>query len=250
LARADYLPRVWLPDPDTEALRHLFCDRRSLVDRRTELKNTAHAILHRNLVEYDFADLFGTAGRAWLDGLCEAGDGGCDPLDRLRLRAVLLELDLLELSLRDVEGVIAAFVSERPCLRSQLDHLLSIPGVSLVVGARLLAAIGDVRRFHRAKKLAAYFGLVPSSTRRLRRRLRVKGSTRRARAPWTGRGCSSRSPKGSHYRPETRARSRATDLTETGVGRAAAPGVVCLPESSGDGRRRDLRIFSVDLFIN
>lgn len=163
LARADYLPRVWLPDPDTEALRHLFCDRRSLVDRRTELKNTAHAILHRNLVEYDFADLFGTAGRGWLDRLCESGDDGCDALDRLRLRAILAELDRLEHSLKEVEGVIAAFVMERPGLRAQLDHLLSIPGVSLVVGAGLLAAIGDVSRFDRAKQMASYFGLVPST---------------------------------------------------------------------------------------
>jgi transposase len=162
LARADYLPEVWLPDPATEALRHLFSDRRSLVDRRTELKNTVHSILHRNLIEYEFSDLFGTIGRRWLEQLCEAEDN-LDALDRLRLRAILLELDRLELSLKDVEGVIAAFIAERPRLRAQLDHLLSIPGVSLVVGSGLLAAIGDVRRFRRAKQLSAYFGLVPST---------------------------------------------------------------------------------------
>lgn len=84
-------------------------------------------------------------------------------MDRLRLRAILAELDRLELSVKDIEGVIAAFVAERPELRRQLDHLLSIPGVSLVVGAGLLAAIGSVSRFDRAKQLAAYFGLVPST---------------------------------------------------------------------------------------
>jgi transposase len=163
LARVDYLPQVWLPDPATEALRHLFCDRRSLVDRRTELKNTVHSILHRNLIEYEFSDLFGTVGRHWLERLCESDDGSCDALDQLRLRAILAEVERLDHSVNDIEGVIAAFITERPDLRPRLDHLLSIPGVSLVVGAGLLAAIGDVTRFGRAKQLASYFGLVPST---------------------------------------------------------------------------------------
>ncbi len=163
LARAGYLPLVWLPDPDTEALRHLFSDRRSLVDRRTELKNSIHSILHRNLIEYQFEDLFGTRGRKWLTELCDQTDGPCDQLDRLRLRAMLIELDRLEQHLVEVEGVIAAFVVERPKLRRQLDRLLSITGVSLVVGAGLLAAIGDITRFSRPKQLASYFGLVPST---------------------------------------------------------------------------------------
>ena len=163
LARAGYLPLVWLPDLDTEALRHLFSDRRSLVDRRTELKNTVHSVLHRNLLGHEFEDLFGKAGRGWLEQVCEAADGPCDHLDRLRLRAILIELDRLESHLAEVEGVIAAFVTERPRLRAQLDRLLSIPGVSLVVGAGLLSAIGEVTRFSQAKQLAAYFGLVPST---------------------------------------------------------------------------------------
>jgi len=163
LARAGYLPLVWLPDLDTESLRHLFCDRRSLVHRRTELKNTVHSVLHRNLIEYQFDDLFGVSGRRWLEALCDSSDAHCDQLDRLRLRALLIELDRLESHLREVEGAIAAFVVERPRMRSQLDHLLSIPGVSLTVAAGLLAAVGDVRRFSRPKKLAAYFGLVPTT---------------------------------------------------------------------------------------
>jgi transposase len=165
LARVEYLPPVWLPDPDTEAMRHLFADRRSLVDRRTELKNTLHSILHRNLIVFEQTDLFGTTGRSLLNRVAQGGESApdCDSLDRLRLRAILLELDRLELSVQDLEGVLAAFVSERPKWRDNLDRLLTIPGVSLVVGTGLLAAIGDVSRFKSAKHLASYFGLVPST---------------------------------------------------------------------------------------
>ena len=38
----------------------------------------------------------------------------------------------------------------------------TLTGVSLVVGAGVLAAIGDIKRFSTPKKLAAYFGVMPS----------------------------------------------------------------------------------------
>lgn len=78
LARVGYLPTVWLPDDDTEALRHLFNDRRSLVQRRTELKNGVHSILHRNLVVYDFSDLFNTRGWNWLKAAASLETASCD----------------------------------------------------------------------------------------------------------------------------------------------------------------------------
>jgi len=48
-------------------------------------------------------------------------------------------------------------------LHHRLNRLMTIPGVSLVVGAGLLAAIGDVTRFKQPDHLASYFGLVPST---------------------------------------------------------------------------------------
>ena len=182
LARVDYLPQVWMPDPDTEALRHLFSDRRSLVDRRTELKNTVHAILHRNLIDYQFTDLFGGSGRAWLEQICEGRATECGQLDVLRLRAILLEIDRLKSSLDDIEGIIAAFVVERPRLRAQLDLLLTIPGVSVIAGAGMLAAIGEISRFQSAKQLASYFGLVPSTYQSGDARARNGRITKRGRS--------------------------------------------------------------------
>lgn len=173
LARVGYLPKVWLPDDHTEALRHLFNDRRSLVSRRTELKNTVHSILHRNLIVYEFSDLFNLRGWAWLKSLAalepinpeDAGEASLLlPLsERLRLRTLLQELSHLDELVGEADGAIAAFVLARPEHKRQLDLLLSIPGVSLIVGGGFLAAIGDVSRFDNPKQLASYFGLTPTT---------------------------------------------------------------------------------------
>lgn len=165
LARVGYLPEVWLPDEDTEALRQFISDRTSLVRRRTECKNTVHSVLHRNMVRQERSDLFGTAGRRWLETVI-AGHGVKTPvpeLDRMRIGHLSNEIDRIDALVADLESVIASYIACRPHLKEQLDRLLSITGVSLVVGASLIGTIGDIRRFPDKKKLAAYFGVVPST---------------------------------------------------------------------------------------
>ena len=166
LARVGYLPEVWLPDEDTEALRQFITDRTSLVRRRTECKNCVHSILHRNLVSQTKTDLFGTGGRHWLETIIAgtSPDGQLIPeLDRLRLGSLLNEIDRIDALVADLESVIASYVAVRPHLKEQMDRLLSITGVNLVVAAGLIATIGDITRFPDKKKLAAYLGVVPST---------------------------------------------------------------------------------------
>lgn len=165
LARVGYLPEVWLPDEDTEALRQFITDRTSYVRRRTECKNTIHSVLHRNLVRQDRSDLFGTTGRRWLEAIIR-GEGTTIPvpeLDRMRIGSLLNEIDRIDALVADLESVIASYVALRPHLKQQMDRLLSINGVNLVVAAGLISTIGDIRRFPDKKKLAAYFGVVPST---------------------------------------------------------------------------------------
>lgn len=166
LARVGYLPEVWLPDEDTEALRQFITDRTSLVRRRTECKNCVHSVLHRNLVRQTKTDLFGTGGRRWLETVIAGttADGSAVPeLDRLRMGSLLNEIDRIDAMVADLESVIASYVAVRPHLKEQMDRLLSITGVNLVVAAGLIATIGDITRFPDKKKLAAYLGVVPST---------------------------------------------------------------------------------------
>lgn len=157
LARACYLPTVWSPDPDTLRLRHLLTDRESLVHYKTKLKNQVHAILHRNLITYDFSDLFGSEGSQWLLSLLETGQ--LDEFEKDRLRFNLREIERQKMLVDDLDAVIAAFILSRPIFQQQLDLLVSIPGVSLASGAAILAAIGDISRFRSKERLACYFGL-------------------------------------------------------------------------------------------
>lgn len=165
LARVGYLPEVWLPDEDTESLRQFTSDRTSLVRRRTECKNVIHSVLHRNLVHQEHSDLFGTSGRKWLE-LVISGDVPASipvpKLDRLRIASLLNEIDRIDALVADLESVIASFIAVRPHLKEQMDRLLSITGVSLVVAAGLLGAIGDVSRFSKRRSLAHYFGVTTS----------------------------------------------------------------------------------------
>ncbi len=166
LARVGYLPEVWLPDEDTEALRQFITDRTSLVRRRTECKNCVHSVLHRNLVRQTKTDLFGTGGREWLESIVagKSSEGSAIPeLDRLRMGSLLNEIDRIDALVADLESVIASYVAIRPHLKEQMDRLLSITGVNLVVAAGLIATIGDITRFPDKKKLAAYLGVVPST---------------------------------------------------------------------------------------
>jgi len=159
LVRVDYLPTVWFPDRDTLRLRQLFTDRELLVKHRTQFKNSVHSVLHRNLAEYEFSDLFGKQGLIWLDGLLKSDE--MDAFERERIEYLLAEIKRQNLLIDDLDKTIASFISSRPVFEYQLNLLLSIPGVSLATGGAILSAIGDISRFLSAKRLASYFGLTP-----------------------------------------------------------------------------------------
>ena len=155
LLRADYLPAVWLPDDDTLALRELTSYRTGLVQERTQVKNRIHSILHRNLIPRpDVKDLFGKTGREYLAGL------SLRPGEQFQLDEALSHLDFLEARIARADEEIAK-QAVRPEWGPAMRLLLSLPGVSLQVGAGILAAIGDVTRFAEPKKLVSYFGLDP-----------------------------------------------------------------------------------------
>ena len=152
LLAAGSLDGLWLPDEATRARRRRLARRAQLVRARTRAKNEVHAVLVRRLVAKPrVADLFGQAGRRWLDGL-ELPDE-----ERETVESALRQVDFLEAEIAQVEAVIA-----RTALDSaEAGRLMTVPGVNVITAASFLAAIGDIRRFRSPRKLVGYLGLDP-----------------------------------------------------------------------------------------
>jgi len=152
LLRVDYLPRVWQPDPHTQARRRIATRRASLVGDRTRIKNRIHAILHQRLVRAP-ADLFGTKGLAWLRAL------DLDPAGRTALES---ELDLLAHVEHEIDAIARELVVDGYA-DPQIHLLLTLPGVDVTVAHCLIATLGDIHRFRDPDHAASYVGLVPST---------------------------------------------------------------------------------------
>lgn len=152
LLAADYLPPVWLPDAETNALRRQVLRRAHIVRQRTRLKNQVHAILHRNLVpRCPAADLFGIKGRNWLAEQDLPAD------ERAAAAALLRQLDFHAEELRLIDTDLGQVALRRHDVR----RLMTIPGVDATVALSIVAAVGDFARFRSPDKLVAYFGLNP-----------------------------------------------------------------------------------------
>jgi transposase len=152
LLAADYLPSVWLPDAETNALRRQVLRRAHIVRQRTRLKNQVHAILARNLVpRCPAADLFGIKGRAWLDGQDLPAD------ERAAATALLRQLDFHAHELALIDQDLAQVALDHKDVR----RLMTIPGVDATVALSIVAAVGDFTRFRTPDRLVSYLGLNP-----------------------------------------------------------------------------------------
>ncbi len=152
LLAADYLPPVWLPDEDTNALRRQVTRRAHIVRQRTRLKNQVQAILYRNLVpRCPAADLFGRKGRAWL------AEQGLPADEHHAVQALLRQLDFHAEELRLVDAELGRVGLER----DEVRRLMTIPGVDATVALAIVAAVGDFSRFPSPDRLVSYLGLNP-----------------------------------------------------------------------------------------
>jgi transposase len=88
LLAAGMLDEVWAADEASRVRRRLTSRRVQLVHQRTREKNQVHAVLYRRLVgRPPVSDLFGVAGRRWLQGLELPAD------ERLTVEGCLRQID-------------------------------------------------------------------------------------------------------------------------------------------------------------
>jgi transposase len=151
LLRCDLLPEAWMADEATRELRLQVRTRATLVRQRTRLKNQVHAILHQHGLKHGVTDLFGKAGRNWLEQA---------PLSKKARRAVTTYLELIDGftgHVRQQDQEVKQFVGADP----RAKWLMTIPGIGPYSAMLLLAEIGDIGRFADKGALSNYAGLVP-----------------------------------------------------------------------------------------
>jgi transposase len=151
LHAAGFLPEVWVADEGTMNRRRQIAERMGVLEQVVRTKGRIQAVLHSNLIPTYKGHLFGKAGRKWLDGLPLPDE------ERAMLGRLGTELERISAQLAALDKVLAQQALDDPRAR----RLMTIPGISSVVAATVLASIGDVSRFPTAQKLSSYFGLTP-----------------------------------------------------------------------------------------
>jgi transposase len=150
LHAARLLPAVWVPSPEQRDLRALVAQRAKMVKLATQAKNRLHAMLHRRRLSLpEQGGLFDPENRSWWLGL------PLSALEKVRLQSDLNTLDFAQAQIAFLEeGFKAAAAQDE-----RMPLLVQLPGISLISGLTLLAAIGDIARFPSAKHLVGYAGL-------------------------------------------------------------------------------------------
>lgn len=156
----DQQPRwweVWLAPPEVRDRREWLRYRMALVTMQTALKCRIHAVLHRHGIVHGYRDLFGTAGRAFLNLRVAPNDETLRKSAKVTLKGYL---QLLDHTRRPIARVTRE--SRRPMVKSpEGDRRRTIPGISWILAYTLPAEVGDIRRFRNTKHLASYSLLVP-----------------------------------------------------------------------------------------
>src|SRR4051794_30681235 len=122
---------------------------------RSRCKAQVHAVLAKCGVGVPMSDLFGVAGTDLLDRL----------LDRLELPAAYAAriaslrriMDLLDFEIDVFAGLVKGRLARDPGYTA----VQTIPGIGTVLGAVLVAEIGDITRFPTPEKLTCWAGMTP-----------------------------------------------------------------------------------------
>ena len=186
LAGKGLLRPSFVPPPDIRALRDLTRDRADLVDQRTANKNRVEKLLEDACITLSVvaSDIFGVSGRAMMEALIrgerdpnilsemaksslrgkkaalvEALTGMFTEHHGFRLRMLLDRIDALTADIAALDRRIDQTIAPYNHQRQQLE---TIPGVSHVAAAALLAEIGvDMSRFPTAGNLASWAKYAP-----------------------------------------------------------------------------------------
>ncbi len=148
---------VWCAPPEVRDLRELLRQRSSLVQMQTGLKNRIHATLHRHGLICEASDLFGRGGRLWLKEMMADSATPLRETGRGTLENYLALLDEVRLRVAGATRQFRRIVRRNAAAR----RLMTLPGVSTILGYTILAEVGQIDRFKDGRHLSSYSLLAP-----------------------------------------------------------------------------------------
>ena len=152
LLRTNLLPEAWAAPREVRDARKLARTRISLARISSRLKCQTHALLADQAISLPLTDVFGKAGRAFLEGV------QLRPIPQARLEANLRLIDLL------VPEVATADAELRELFRGdpRIARLIPIPGIGFTTAAVIVAEVWDASRFPSPRQLCSWTGLTPT----------------------------------------------------------------------------------------
>ena len=160
LSAMSQLPTVHLPDRPTRHWRSLILYRHKLVERRTAIKNSIHALLvTEGRAIKGGRDAWTSESTKNLRALARP-ISQCANMDDLWSGHLHMELDNLEHLQQQIDELDKQLdaVGERD---HRVIRLRTIPGVGPRLGELVVAVIDDPKRFRNSRQVSAYAGLVP-----------------------------------------------------------------------------------------
>lgn len=174
LLRLGRLPEAWIAPPALRQLRELVRHRCKLVNQRSGLKASVHAVLAKQGLRIPVSDLFGVTGQALV---------AAAPLDaayRARVNALGRLIESYDFEIEVAGKLISTQVGRDPLYGPGYRVIQQIPGIGPILAAVLVVEIGDVHRFAGARQLCSWAGLTPkhreSDTHVRRGRVTKQGS--------------------------------------------------------------------------
>ena len=174
LLRMGRLPEAWIAPPDLRQLRELVRHRVKLVQQRSGLKASVHAVLAKQGLRPAVSDLFGVGGQQWL---------AAAPLDaayRARVNALGRLIEAYDFEIDLAGRLVAARLARDPRYGPGYRVIQQIPGIGPILAAVFVVEIGDVHRFAGARQLCSWAGMTPkhreSDTHVRRGRVTKQGS--------------------------------------------------------------------------
>lgn len=156
LARAGELEPIYVPDEKDEALRDLVRAREDAVCMQRQARQRLQALLLRNEIRYVGRSAWTQAHRRWIAKL-KLGNAAQQIAFEEYVQAVEEAGQRLE---RLAQAIGAQLEHWR--WRPVVEALQALRGFSAIHAVRIVAELGDFRRFESPRKLMGYLGLIPS----------------------------------------------------------------------------------------